>query len=74
MKESEYLIFNELESKGKTNIYNVISKHDEYSLGIIKWYSSWRQYCFYPEKETVFNKTCLNTIEEFIIELMNKRK
>jgi hypothetical protein len=74
MKESKYLKFTKIDSKGKTEIYNVISKNHEYSLGIIKWYSSWRQYCFYPEKETIFNKDCLNVIEEFIIELMNKRK
>jgi len=42
-------------------------------LGIIKWYANWRQYGFYPESGTVFEKTCLADISDFCIEL-NKRQ
>lgn len=42
-------------------------------LGVVKWYPRWRQYGFYPEQGTVFEKTCLEDIKEFCIEL-NKRQ
>ena len=43
-------------------------------LGIIRWYGPWRQYCFYPAHDTVFNKECLNDIYDFITQIMNARK
>lgn len=43
-------------------------------LGRIQWYSPWRQYTFSPAYPTVWNKDCLNTINEFIINLMEERK
>jgi hypothetical protein len=45
------------------------------TIGVIKWYSNWRQYCFFPNGETIWNKDCLDDINEVIIDLMNiKRK
>ena len=43
-------------------------------LGRISWYPQWRQYAFSPGYPTVWNKDCLNTITEFIINLMEERK
>lgn len=42
-------------------------------LGVLKWYVSWRQYCFFPQPETVFNKGCLEDINHFITQLMEAR-
>ena len=42
-------------------------------LGTIKWFPHWRQYGFYPEQGTVFEKTCLKDITEVCIEL-NERQ
>ncbi len=38
------------------------------SLGEVKWYGSWRQYCFFPESDTVWNATCLKDIQAFLDE------
>ncbi len=38
-------------------------------LGWLKWYSSWRQYCFYPLYDTMFNDSCLADIIDFIKQL-----
>ena len=41
-------------------------------LGFIKWYGSFRQYCFYPENDTMFSKGCLELINCFL-DKVNKR-
>lgn len=58
----------------RTWIYLVRAKQDHILLGIIKWYPSWRQYAFYPEQGTVFEKTCLEDIRHFCIELNERQK
>lgn len=57
------------EQNPKTKIYDVIALEDQISLGQIKWYAHWRQYAFYPEPETVFEKTCLKDITNFVLRL-----
>lgn len=60
-------------SKGrKTNIYAILSKSSNHILGYIKWYGAWRQYCFYPNGETVYNVGCLDDIKDFIKQLMER--
>jgi hypothetical protein len=51
---------------GKTEIWYVYNIRSENRLGTIKWYGAWRQYCFYPESDCVFNKDCMNDIIKFI--------
>lgn len=73
MKES-YLIFGESTSpSGKTKIIDVMSKGGD-TLGVIKWFGQWRKYCFYPEKDTIFDKSCLDEISNHINNLMLERK
>ena len=59
------------ETKPKTKVYSVISKCSDFELGIIKWYPSWRHYCFFPTmgEETVHSDRCLAFISEFITKL-----
>jgi len=64
--ESKYLVFRILERKPKTNVYAVYSKMHGFVIGLVKWYGNWRQYCFFPEPDTVFNKICLKDICKFI--------
>jgi len=68
---SKYLEFRLLEEKPKTKIIEVVSKTHSLPirLGIIKWWSSWRQYAFFPETGTIFNIECLNDIQSYIKEL-----
>ncbi len=57
----------------KTNIY-VVEKDHEYGLrlGEVRWYGAFRQYCFYPEKDTMFSKGCLELVNNFL-DKVNKR-
>lgn len=72
---SEYLNFEEDDHYGgKTKKIIVVSKKHLNILGEIKWYGAWRQYCFYPDGETIWNKQCLNDIVYYIKTLMDERR
>ena len=75
MPESKYLEFEKIgdTKHGKTEIWEIISKSSGFSLGLIKWYGPWRQYCFYPSAHCVFNVTCMSDISGHIKDLMNQR-
>lgn len=58
----------------KTKIIHLISNGDvKILLGVIKWLGSWRQYCFFPETNTLYSNECLKDIKEFL-EKLNKEK
>ena len=68
---TKYLLFIKAkEQNPKTSIY-LVRTNDARSilLGVIKWFPQWRQYGFYPEDGTVFEKTCLKDLYEFCIKL-----
>lgn len=46
----------------KTKIYEVRSITTDVVLGEIKWFGRWRQFCFYPRENTIFNRDCLQKI------------
>lgn len=69
-----YIDFVKVEEKPKTSVYEVRSKSSGIVLGIVKWYGSWRQYCFFPESKTLWNRTCLLEIGGFVLGLMEDRK
>lgn len=71
---SDYIRFETYAKKLKTKVYGVVNIKSGFRIGIIKWYSAWRQYCFYPDEETIFNTECMQYIIDFIKELMEKRK
>lgn len=74
--KSKYLIFHRASKQNpKTWIYLVRTKNkSHFKLGEIRWYAQWRQYGFYPEDGTVFEKTCLSDIAKFCINLNRKQK
>jgi len=74
MYQTKYMEFVFLTNIGKTKIYEIISKNNDYILGYVKWYPQWRQYCFFPEGKTVFNNSCMQDICGFIDRLMVERK
>lgn len=70
-----YLKFaEELSPSGKTKVVWVGSISSGDPLGVIKWYGPWRQYTFFPEVGTTFNKGCMESIIEVIDELMKERR
>jgi len=67
--DSKYLEFLKVAMLPRTNVYSVISKRSGFNLGQIKWYGAWRQYCFFPCGETIWNKDCLADIQKFLKEI-----
>lgn len=49
----------------KTNRWQVRNKFDNSYLGQVKRFGRWRQYCFFPHAETVFERSCLRVIALF---------
>ena len=70
--KSKYLEFTLMELKPKTKVYEVSSKLHDVRLGIIKWYCPWKQYAFFTEPETIFNKTYMEDIINFIEGIKNE--
>ena len=76
--EYKHLIFTkEKTPKGrKTEIWSCFNRFHQF-LGRVKWYSAWRQYCWFQEQgfsQTVMAASCLDDISNFIGQLMEVRK
>ena len=70
----KYITMIHAESKPKTEVFAVMTKDQEVTLGVIKWYAPWRQYCFLPDDNTIYSKGCMNDINDFIGKLGDMRK
>jgi len=61
---------------GLTGIWHVCSAGEVANanmLGVIKWHGPWRKYCFYPEANCLFDKSCLEEVAAFLDGLMIER-
>jgi len=61
---------------GKTQLWMVVGS-DESTLGIVKWYAPWRQYCFLPlllVDYLVFSSSCLINLAKFMRDLTERHK
>ena len=74
LKETQYLKFFVGEGQGKTKTIYILNIHHDELIGRIKWFSRWRQYCFYPHNDTIWNAVCLNDVNAVIKQLMDERK
>lgn len=71
MKMTTFLCFEEmLGMSKKTKTWLVHSKQTRAMLGTVKWFASWRRYCFMPACQTTFDAKCLEEIEMFLNEKM----
>lgn len=71
---SKWIDFVEGHSNGITKVFLVKEKEGNGHLGMIKWYSPWRKYSFFPNQNTIFETDCLKDIISFITKLMLDRK
>ena len=73
---NKYLRFEEHppEPGRKTKVVIVRGAHSNTVLGRIGWWGAWRQYTFLPEGGTVFNQSCLTTINAYMAALMEERR
>jgi hypothetical protein len=62
----KYMIFELVEKKPKTTVWRIINKCSGCTIGTIKWYGQWRQYCFFPAQDCVFSSGCLSDIIDFM--------
>lgn len=67
--EYKHIYFVKVADKPKTSVWYCRSEISNDLLGIVKWYSPWRQYCFYPEPNTIFNPSCHKDIDDFMRQL-----
>lgn len=54
----------QLDQRRKTCVWNVVSKTGVY-VGKVKWHGAWRQFAFFPEEGTLFERGCLRSIADF---------
>lgn len=72
---TRYMRFERHDKPGrKTMTWAVVSQSNGVKLGEIRWHSPWRQYCFFPSGETIFNVECMNDIVDRIETVMRWRK
>lgn len=73
--EYQYIRFDDYsDPKAKTRRFMCLAKNGDAYLGEVGWYGPWRQYCFFPASDTIFNKGCMEDICHFIQQLMDERK
>ena len=74
--EDEFIFIELTGKKPKTDIYTVFSKCSDCDLGEIRWYPSWRHYCFFPSYDisTVYSDRCLLAISQTITKLNQEHK
>ena len=69
----KYITMIHAESKPKTEVFAVMTKDQEVTLGVIKWYAPWRQYCYIPDDNTIYSRGCMADINDFVEKLMHQR-
>jgi len=62
----KYIYMVKIPAKTKTKQFEIRNIKSDDRIGVVKWYASWRQYCFFPNGDCVFSVGCLNDIMDFI--------
>jgi len=72
----KYIRFVEMEQTPAraTKVLMVVSIHHNDALGEIRWHGPWRQYCFFPDLDTVWSRGCMQEVQDKIQELMSARR
>lgn len=50
-------------------VWHCLNNKNNGILGLVYFYNPWKQWCFFPWGNTVFNDTCLADIQHFIGQL-----
>ena len=69
-----YIHFVLVDRKPKTFVWECRNNKSELPLGCVKWFPSWRQYCFEPVANSIFSGGCLEDIQSFLSYTMGKHK
>lgn len=71
---ASYIEFIEIPTQTSTKVWQVRSKSQQSSLGLVKWWGHWWQYCFFPERESLYSAGCLRDIAGFCEQESKKKK
>ena len=71
--EYKYIHFVKIQDKSKTSVWSCQNNQGYAELGKVKWYSAWRQYCYFPKVQAVYSAGCFADIIDFVNQL-NKEK
>lgn len=75
MSDTRYLSFLDATPPGRiTKVTVVRSRTRDIALGEIRWHGAWRQYAFFPEPKTLYNRECMGDICVHIDVLMAERR
>ena len=69
----KYLTFIKEAQPGKTSVWQCCNTKSGTSLGIVKWFGDWRQYCYFPTVQAVYSAGCLRDIADFMEQLRRER-
>lgn len=74
----EYIHFVKIQDKPKTSVWSCRNNRSGRPLGIVEWYSPWRQYCYTDcspilAGHAVYSRGCLADIAAFLAELAKER-
>jgi len=58
----------------KTDIFDLVNKTSGATLGVIRWYAPWRQFCFMPYYTTVWSIGCIDDIRKAMGEISKARQ
>lgn len=80
--EDKFLKIVKKRENKKTDVYSVWSKCGNFELGEIKWYPSWRHYCFVIElskiplmtRSLIFSDRCQINTGEFTLKLNEEHR
>jgi hypothetical protein len=73
-REYKYIQMELDEEKPKTQVFDVMAKNGDITLGQIKWYPHWRQYTFFPSMDTIFSRGCMEDINDFLRFIQKEKK
>lgn len=74
-KQYQYIEFVRQDVKKRlTLVYHCRNIKSRDLLGFVQWSRNWKQYCFYPEGSTIFNRGCLMDVYDFLDGLMEDRR
>lgn len=62
----QYIHFVKVADKAKTSVWSCRNNKTGDELGEIRWYTGWRQYCYFPTVQAVYSAGCLKDIQDFM--------
>ena len=63
-----------LAPRPKTRDYHLVNRQSDDTIGVIRWYGGWRQWCFFPAASSIWSNGCLADVRDFLNRLKGTGK